>query len=115
MLLKLSTIARTRAPQIALQGLPGAPGNKNVRRAVIRQWCKQCEGQPVPRFVVEAPRLIAFWQFHPARDRILLILITDSFGDARGDRSRACDRCRQRLLLERFANLLAQNLLIGLG
>ena len=55
--------------------------------------------------------LIGHRQFHPARVGILFILIAHLFGDAAGDRGQALDACTQRLLFERFANLLAQHFL----
>ena len=86
-----------------------APGDKYFRRAVIRHWRKRRERQPAPQFAIEAQCLLAHWQFHPARIGILFILTPYFFGDPHGDRRQAFDACVQRLLFERFANLLAQD------
>src|ERR1700680_273584 len=56
-----------------------APGNKHLRRAVIRHWRKGRERQRAPQFGIEGRWLLAYWQFHPARVGILLILLAYVF------------------------------------
>ena len=71
----------------------------------------QRERERVPQFVIEVECLLAYWHFHPTRVGILFVLIAHFPGDTARNRGQALDTCAQRLLFERFSNLLAQYLI----
>src|ERR1700733_110190 len=86
-----------------------AAGDKRLRCAVITHWRKRSKRKSALQFTIEVQGMVFFLQLHPARIGIPLILTAYFFGSPGGDRRQTFDASAQRLLFERFANLLAQN------
>src|SRR5882757_312408 len=83
-------------------------GDKHLRYAVIGHRHERSERQRATQFFIESQCSIAYWHFYPARVGILFILVADILRHTAGYRGQTVNTCTQRLLFQRFTNLLAQ-------
>jgi len=107
----LSTLSATISPR-GEDRIPAraAAGDQYLGRSVVGQRRKLRERDCVTQFGIEGHRLLAQMHSHPPGVGILLVLVADGFRCGIRDRSQSFDALVQRLLLQRFANLLAHDL-----
>ncbi len=92
-----------------------ASRDEHLRCAVVGHRSARRERQDARQLGIERLRRSAHLQFHPARVRILFVLVAHRLGDAALHRGQGSDAGAQPLLFERFAHLLTQHLDYGAG